>query len=419
MPYITKTTDKHLGSVTQTGSTWKTGKPPTILPSVNTFVINKHESIMTATKEGGKRAQHDCVHTLHLEKYAMVNARNYAPIDGTGNYHTYRSTNDQAKVHYEHPGLRFPDPPDWDTAWASLMNDAWGMFPGESTLLVNIAEFAEMKNLFKNLKRFLTGRLLTNLRHFLRRRGNDPINYLVNDHLALKFGVMPLIKDSIMAFTAYETCKNRWDVLKQAQGLRTVKGYADFTPVNYSRTYDSSTFPWKQVSATQMQTAKAGITAQCQFVMNPAASVMTTLMLSKLGVINPLVAGWNIIPFSFLVDRIIPIGRALDRISPYKMITGQYLNSPIREVHLSRICTFEKVETQVETDQRGKDPGPGRGQVVSAPGWTYDRTYRRTVGAPVYRPYSLPQIRKFGFDEGTFEYGNTVLEIVYQRLFKK
>lgn len=418
MPYITKTTSKKLGSVIQTGSSWTTGTAPTAWKPVGTHVMDKRELIMTSTKEGGRRAQHDCVHTLHIEKYAMVNAKNYEPIYGTNHYRSFRSTNDQAKAHYEHPGLLLPDPPDWDTAWASLMNDAWGMFPGESTLLVNIAEFAEMKNLFKNLGALFRGRPLANLMQFLRRRGKEPIKHLVNDHLAVKFGVMPLIKDSILAFTAYETCKSRWEALKEAQGLRTVRGYATTNPVNYTRTYKSSFYPWKEVFASQKQTVKAGISAQCQFTMNPAASVMTTLMLSKLGVINPLVAGWNIIPFSFLIDRIVPIGQALDRISPYQMITGKYLNSPVREVILSRICTFEKVETQVETNQRGRDPGPGKGEVLSAPGWTYDRSYRRTIGAPAYRPYSLPQFRKFGFDEGTFDYGNTVLEIVYQRLKK-
>lgn len=414
--------DEFLGTFTESGRSWNINNPGQyiVFPTTYAPVMRKQEYILDHIKEGGRRVNHEASHHLRLEKFGIAKARRYQALSSGDMYESLRSTAGAAKAHYEMPAPVLPQSPDWNTAWAALMDDAWGAFPGESTLLVNIAEFTEIKGLFKGLASFLKGNKVKNLKAFLRRRWDDPITTLVNDHLAVKFGVMPLIKDSVLAFTGYEACKSRWDVLKQAQGLRKVRGYATYAPVNFQRTYASLTYPWKTVHVTQMQTCKAGITADCQFQLIPAAAVMTRLMLAKLGVLNPLVAGWNIIPFSFLVDRILPISKALDRISPYEMVTGSRLGSPVQSISLSNIVSFTKCETQVETRQHGKDPGPGKGELLSCDAWVLERDYARTIGAPIYHPYQCPQLRGFDIhDAGTFDYGNTVLEIMYQRLFKK
>lgn len=280
-----------LGQTGETGVTWnvKTGAR-TVLPTTNVPVMEKLEVMRDHVNEGGRRVHHDVYHYLYLNKYGIAHARRYEPLSNGDMYETYRSTAGQAKIHRELPDPVYPGSIDWDQAWAALFNDAWGAFPGESTLLVNIAEFASLKSMFKELAGALRGRLLTNLRALVRRRWNDPIRSLMQDHLAFKFGVMPFLKDAASAFTAYDACKQRWEALKASQGLRQVRGYAPWSPVNFQRSYHSETFPWKTVHVTQMQTCKAGITAMCQFQMVPAASVMTRLMLSKLGVLNPLVA---------------------------------------------------------------------------------------------------------------------------------
>lgn len=116
-----------------------------------------------------------------------------------------------------------------------------------------------------------------------------------NSWLELQYGWMPLLVD---IQGAYEETARR--VAESALRFRVVAQQRDVSKTVVKRTWDSNFALEERREETIERTSKVVLWYEVQ---NPAL-----LAASQVGLINPLEIAWEVTPFSFLVDWVVPIG---------------------------------------------------------------------------------------------------------------
>lgn len=181
----------------------------------------------------------------------------------------------------------------------------------------------QLGSAFRNLRRFNIPGLVRDLslhpgdRRLKKLSRNGVSNNLANSWLELNFGWTPLIKD---VYTSI-------DILQRDFPMAPLKGSA--TGVDLS-------FPVYRGSASQIESVRiAGMLK----ITNPQL-----FLANQLGLINPAAVVWDAVPFSFVVDWFIPVGKFLNsltnevgceivwpRITTQRSVIGNTLDG--REVH--------------------------------------------------------------------------------------
>lgn len=104
--------------------------------------------------------------------------------------------------------------------------------------------------------------------------------------LELTFGWMPLIQD----------CYNAVDVLQTEFPTLPVRGSSRLA---YASTADNG-WGWKR---------NASRNVQCRLVADLVVTNPNLLLANQLGLLNPAAVAWDVIPFSFVVDWFLPVGK--------------------------------------------------------------------------------------------------------------
>lgn len=248
---------------------------------------------------------------------------------------------------------------DWVSAKDALYADLLGKWPSDISVPLNVIEFAQLKRMVPGFARSLTG-LVDWCKRGPKRdalvrvsRWNDPYghirqNYwkrvryrddrvslaslqwglkdLSSSYLAVQFGLKPLISDVTNWVTKYYQLKLKSDWFnRMATGQPTV--FHSRTP-NADATAKTKTRGWfnygyapanlyggrELVYYAENSVHQFG-TLGCIAKVRPKSPTaqLSAMLASTLGVNAPLQTVWDIIPFSFVVDWVLPIGKTLQR----------------------------------------------------------------------------------------------------------
>lgn len=204
---------------------------------------------------------------------------------------------------------------DYASAWNALMDDACGMMPRDTAVLTNIAELASLKSLVPSI---MEGALsLFRRRSTHRRVWKSTVRDLAGSHLAVEFGLMPLIQDLKHFMTLRQRVKEKLRIMAQRDG-RTLVLRAACKNVEFQ---DSATFPdvtWgnsysevsRRVKILYQASGGVSITATTAMYSDPGAELR--LWIGALGLNNPVGVVWELVPFSFVIDWFLPIGKLID-----------------------------------------------------------------------------------------------------------
>lgn len=195
-----------------------------------------------------------------------------------------------------------------------LIADALGVMPAQVNLLVNAAEFAQLRTLVPSLLQGIGSLFTWGVRQKL---GKKSVKQITGAHLAYSFGLAPLISDFRSLFAIRSKVASRMKQLTQRNGkaIRISKS---------SRLFESSsTYAAKYGWSNDTQFTETGewqCTTQCYVsaavtgFFSGNSEAQARLWASALGLSTPLQTMWELIPFSFVVDWFIPIGNTFMRL---------------------------------------------------------------------------------------------------------
>lgn len=200
---------------------------------------------------------------------------------------------------------------DWKSILSDLMRDATGAMPLSANLVVNAIEFASLKSLIPQACE-IAGKIIK------KGLGKKSLKEMANGHLLYSFGVKPLITD-IKGILAV-----RQAVEKRIAELLRRNGSTHRISVRGAEVFEERAFPWNINGSNPswhldgtghwyVQTKPVLSADVTSFFVNDASSQIK-LWSSALGLSTPLSTIWEIIPFSFVADWLLPIGDNFSRV---------------------------------------------------------------------------------------------------------
>lgn len=129
-----------------------------------------------------------------------------------------------------------------------------------------------------------------------------PSKRLANGWLELEFGWKPLVDDVYAAMEVYRSSVVKGQAVKTSRQHSVKGGFNDYPWSNYENIRDT-TYPWARRIVDNGANASAKVYAE---VSNPSLRT-----LNQLGLVNPALIGWQLLPFSFIVDWFLPISNIL------------------------------------------------------------------------------------------------------------
>ena len=284
------------------------------------------------------------------------------------------------------PSVSFTD------ALDSLHRDATGAMPLSANLVVNAVEISSLKTLIPQAIGIAKKILAQGL-------AKKSLKELANGHLLYSFGVKPLITDIKALLNIRKKVRQRIAQLEARNGktIRLAARGAVLTttvPTSYAMN-TTSTARAVDVTGRWQFTSQCTVSADVSsfFVLDNASQCK--LWSSALGLSSPLTSIWELIPFSFVADWLLPIGdtfqRVEDKLGMHETIRSVNItNYTWSTKHVAKLtnCSGTVRTSSVVPDWRGlRLPGPGgsyssytRGQgipaspVLTAPsGWGINR----------------------------------------------
>lgn len=129
-----------------------------------------------------------------------------------------------------------------------------------------------------------------------------PSKRLANGWLEIEFGWKPLVQDVYAAIDLYRSSVVKGQAVKTNRRYAVKGGFNDY-PWQNANILADTTYPWAHRILTSGANASAKMYAE---VSNP-----TLRTLNQLGLANPALIGWQLLPFSFVVDWFLPISNIL------------------------------------------------------------------------------------------------------------
>lgn len=203
------------------------------------------------------------------------------------------------------PSVSFTD------ALDSLHRDATGAMPLSANLVVNAVELSSVKTLIPQAIGIAKKILAQGL-------AKKSLKELANGHLLYSFGVKPLITDIKALLNIRKKVRQRIAQLEARNGKTTrlaARGAVLTTtvPTSYAMNL-TSTARAVDVTGEWRFTSQCTVSADVSsfFVLDNASQCK--LWSSALGLSSPLTSIWELIPFSFVADWLLPIGDAFQRV---------------------------------------------------------------------------------------------------------
>lgn len=250
-----------------------------------------------------------------------------------------------------------PDTPqlDWGKARENLYADLFGRFPADTSVPLNILEFGQLRRLApgfaKSLRELIdwcrrgparsykirVRRIRNGRDRYLRINVKDSrvslsslrwgLKDLSSSWLATQFGLEPLIDDVTNWVTKYYQLKLKADWFNQLASSRPVHFHAS-TPKIAAANEVSQTcsMEWRYAPNTIYARNPIDVfgsssveiqgTLGCVAKVSPKtwAAQLNAKLASVLGMTAPLQTVWDIIPFSFVADWILPIGKTVAKV---------------------------------------------------------------------------------------------------------
>jgi len=240
-----------------------------------------------------------------------------------------------------------------------------------------VAERAQTVSLISDLTRRVAA-LVTSPRKFLRKiagmSGRSEGSSLSNDYLALKFGVEPLLSDIWGAAEALAKITHQQSDTVVIRSVTEQSATRDTT--------DELLDPPRGRFYTTKKYVKT--TVKVSYVIEYSINNVYASTLQSLGLINPAEVGWELVPWSFVVDWFIPI--------------GSFINSITSDVGLSFKSGTKTVSIKTtQHTRRDFDPSYGEGFNIGVyKGWVQgdcvqEQKVRTVLTGPI-TPY-LPRFK--------------------------
>lgn len=317
---------------------------------------------------------------------------------------------------------------DWRKAYEALLDDASGVMPSDISIGTNIAEFAQLKWLFKKPAKSITrilqyvrrhpNRKIRRWRYLTDKKGKVipwTLSYDVVDlrsfkwslkdlaasHLAMQFGVLPLADDIgnwLGKYLEVQTHLTWWKTLYHGKEFwaraRTPTVVVSDSKTKVGTGSQATACGVVNYDLQQSLSAKTyGIlAARISAVPKEGLALQNALLSQVLGLNAPLQLAWELVPFSFVVDWFYPIGDLLSRIDPKRAIGGLCRNLRVLETWHTVVHQAEsKVEAANFTYtppswrvEQGLDYGFAYSLLSSEAGAIYKkyRSYSRQHGMP-------------------------------------
>lgn len=197
-------------------------------------------------------------------------------------------------------------------------------------------------------------------------------------YLTLQFGWKPMAADLKSLGSILKTVEKRLAYLRETWGKRVRVGYFEKVNVDISRSPRTVC----SMAHGKWDTNLTPIDYACQFraggflyhELERLSGVEGTLRAasSALGLLDPVEAVWNAIPFSFVLDWFGRIGNVLSRLDRLQPFSGLWEISDVGYSISERLTC--RVEYEVETSS---------GKTIAGLGTLTQRLYKRYVGLPV------------------------------------
>lgn len=313
---------------------------------------------------------------------------------------------------------------DWGTAYEQVMNDAAGLMPDDISIGVNIAEFTSLKRLvpslagrIRSILRYVTGhpnKTVRRYRYLFDKKTGKRIPWtatietvklrslswslrdLASLNLGFNFGVLPLADDvSNWAQKLFQLQQHlNWYSLisdGQAHWLRArTSPISSYTRISQSSWEDriGGRAHWESGIHTEL----SGVLHQKVIIQAKQGSAKYSALLAQvLGLNVPLQLAWDLVPFSFVVDWFLPIGKTISRIEPKRALgslakritfADTWYSLQGEERYEAKLTAYGSSSTQ--RDLRLLSPGMAcKGR----------RIYRRLHGSPAYNLLPTGKIR--------------------------
>lgn len=198
---------------------------------------------------------------------------------------------------------------------SNAQRSAWGMmqprFEGDISMCNFIIELRD----FRSLARFLLNKPLRKLSNLFRRLKSrkrlDPTKPAAQLHLANEFALKPLVSDVItISQQIDELITSVQQDFADAGRERNSRHYSECFPVSENNElsgYHQSRYPYYMAGASEQLTFTATMEYSYEYNMRSSLAAIAKYW----GFTPDAEAVWNAIPFSFLVDYFLTVGRAL------------------------------------------------------------------------------------------------------------
>jgi len=333
---------------------------------------------------------------------------------------------------------------DWGTAYEQVMNDAAGLMPDDISIGVNIAEFSSLKRLvpglarnIRSILRYVQGhpnKTVRRYRYLFDKKTGKRIPWtasletvklrslswslrdLASLNLGFNFGVLPLADDvSNWAQKLFQLQQHlNWYSLLTNGKSHWLRAKASAIS-NYTKTSQMSwedriggVATWESGIYTEL----TGILHQKVFIQAKQSNAKYNALLAQvLGLNVPLQLAWDLVPFSFVVDWFLPVGKAISRIEP-KRAFGSLAKRIVIEDTWYSLQGEERYQAQITSYRSNSTQRDIR---LLSPGLTQKgrRIYRRLHESPAYNLLPLGKVR-FGGRQFILS-----LSLLAQRLFSR
>ncbi len=325
-------------------------------------------------------------------RYGQKQAR---PIDRSLRYEAVRNSasfqnNGISMTSYGASTMTYPDSSDLNDAWCvsrayeAMREDAYN----SAALGVDLAEYrqsvqmivkraTQLKNALVSLRRGRLDKVADALGVQLSAKfhGKSARRTVADNWLELHFGWVPLIKD---CHEAMEVATEPFLNLAHCQGKAS----------DYKTKLLETRVVYPQTSEMTMLKDLKIWTIRCKQGAAFSVTNPNVALANQLGLLNPLVIAWEIVPFSFVVDWFVNVGQVMQGFSDFAGMTAQYQ-------YCTRSATYQRTVLNAETI-RYTAPAPQyyRWEAHSGTAAINGKTVRRTtalVGPQLaVRPLKLP-----------------------------
>lgn len=312
---------------------------------------------------------------------------------------------------------------DWGSAWESVMDDAAGLMPSDTSIGVNIAEFAQLRNLVpglaKSVRRILNyvrgqpNKTVRRYRYLFDKKTGKRIPWtatietvklrslswslrdLASLNLGFNFGVLPLADDLGNWASKLYQIQQHLNWLNARSSTFWARARTNTVEITTGTARKTSRIGVGDmtVESGYRATMTGNLHVQCRASLKTGSAKYNALLSQVLGINVPMQLAWDLVPFSFVVDWFLPVGKLISRIEPRRA-----LGSLTRD--LSILQTWYSIQGEYKFESKVVKYTPEavlNGRLID--GGVMSKTitsYSRLRGMPAYNLIPVGKVRYGG-----------------------